>query len=436
MSATSDTILPKLISLAIKNHKNDNLIMARDNYKKILEIKPDLMEALYNLGIIFGRLGENENAKKCYEKILQINPDIADVNNNLGLLFYEDGDHNQALIYFNKAIEIKPNYANAYNNIGLLHASEGKYEKAINNYCIALEHDHKHKNANKNLISALNYSDTDKINPIILANNKLKEINIDFSTKNFFETENLKKLFEKSKKVLDVIEKNFNFIENSETQSYRRNSINLNCERHHKVYNSLNIIPASCFNCFKILIEPKNVLDLIRLFYIFDNFNFPKNNWRKCMVELRDNVPGTYKGFIYCSSFEEATQILNELKPFLIKFIKFDIKIKRGCSEFYELYPDFDQINKNEKNYMNYNKKWKQVEEDYDSKENKLERKLVKSNSGMSILDFLIINNWINYAKNINDVSYKDICIDFYHSTFISDKLLNQIEFRKKQFTI
>ena len=69
--------------------------------------------------------------------------------------------------------------------------------------------------------------------------------------------------------------------------------------------NNLNIIPKYCFDCFKIQIEPKSVVDLIKLFFIFDTFKFPKNNWRKCMVELREGVPGTYKGFIYCSSVEE-----------------------------------------------------------------------------------------------------------------------------------
>ena len=54
--------------------------------------------------------------------------------------------------------------------------------------------------------------------------------------------------------------------------------------------------------------------------------------------------------------------------------------------------------------------------------------------SGMTILDFLIISNWLNFAKIINDLSYKDISEDFYYSSFIFDTLSHQIEFRKNEF--
>ena len=48
--------------------------------------------------------------------------------------------------------------------------------------------------------------------------------------------------------------------------------------------------------------------------------------------------------------------------------------------------------------------------------------------------DFLIINQWLNYAKNIDDLSYKKLNMDFLNSKFINEKMINQIEFRKKQF--
>jgi hypothetical protein len=60
--------------------------------------------------------------------------------------------------------------------------------------------------------------------------------------------------------------------------------------------------------------------------------------------------------------------------------------------------------------------------------------KLNNSISGLSISDFLIINQWLNYAKNIDDLSYKKLNIDFLNSKFINEKMINQIEFRKKQF--
>ena len=144
-------------------------------------------------------------------------------------------------------------------------------------------------------------------------------------------------------------------------------------------------------------------------------------------------MPGTYKGFIYCSSVEEINQILNIFQPYIKNYLKYDLKIKRGCTEFYTSFCDFNEVDKNKSNFMSYNKKWEKIEKNYDLNNNKYKKKLIDSISGMTILDFLIINNWLNFAQNINDLSYKDISEDFYHSSFISNKLSPQIKFRRNQ---
>ena len=40
------------------------------------------------------------------------------------------------------------------------------------------------------------------------------------------------------------------------------------------------------------------------------DFKFPQNNIRKCLIELRPDVKGLYKGIIYCSSLDEAEKVL------------------------------------------------------------------------------------------------------------------------------
>ena len=62
------------------------------------------------------------------------------------------------------------------------------------------------------------------------------------------------------------------------------------------------------------------------------------------MVEFRNQVGGLYKGMIYCSSLEEAKKILEKLRPILQKNLKFKESIKRGCSEFYNLFPEYNII--------------------------------------------------------------------------------------------
>ena len=151
---------------------------------------------------------------------------------------------------------------------------------------------------------------------------------------------------------------------------------------------------------------------------------------------IHSDVSGNYKAMIYCSSTEEAKNIIDQINPTLKEHVKIKPSIKRGCSEFYNLFPNFKEIDELDKNYMVYNSDWKKIEENMKIKKNYNKIKLSNSVPGLSIADFLIIIQWLNYARKINDSTYKDIDIDFFNSEFIDYKLSNQVELRKKQFII
>ena len=75
-------------------------------------------------------------------------------------------------------------------------------------------------------------------------------------------------------------------------------------------------------------------MELFKLHIVFDNLNLKNNNTRKCMLELRANISGAYKGYIYCSSLNEAYEVQNQVDAILKKKIKASIviSVKRGCS--------------------------------------------------------------------------------------------------------
>ena len=56
----------------------------------------------------------------------------------------------------------------------------------------------------------------------------------------------------------------------NKTEIFRRNTENLNCGRHFKVFNKFSVIPEYCFSCYKVQISTKNVSSLIKLFFIFN----------------------------------------------------------------------------------------------------------------------------------------------------------------------
>jgi hypothetical protein len=44
------------------------------------------------------------------------------------------------------------------------------------------------------------------------------------------------------------------------------------------------------------------------------------------------------------------------------------------------------------------------------------------------------MNNWLNYAKSINDTTYKNISEDMFYSDYILKTITPQLEKRKNEF--
>ena len=228
----------------------------------------------------------------------------------------------------------------------------------------------------------------------------------------------------------------------NETQIFRKNSENLNCGRHFKVFNEFNVIPKYCFGCYKIQINLKTVVDLIKLFLVFDKIKLKRNNIRKCIIENRNKIQGNYKGYIYCKEIEEAETIKKMINQMITQedICVDNITLKHGCSEFYESYPEFKKISTNGEKKMEYDNEWKSFEEIIDSREPKrieTDKKIwSKYIEGINLCDILIINNWISYAQIIGDESYKKIYNKEIKNTFVNKFLEDQLEFRKKELKI
>ena len=434
MKENNQLNVKKLFNSAFQNQKKKNFKIAISQYKKLIDINPNLALVYYNLGLIYEQLEETEVAKKNYKKSVKVDPLFFHSYNNLGILFQKQGEKEKAIDNFKKVIEINSRYINAYNNLGLVYSSLGHYKEAVNSFIKTLELEKNNSLAKKSLIYLLTYYSTINNHPLIIANNNLKQITKKFIFEDLLKIKNLSYILKESYKIMKNYDHNFENLEFIETQSYRRNSLDLNCIRHHEVFNNSNIIAKFCFNCFKIQIEPSNVIDLIKLFFVFDRLELSKNNQRKCMVELREEVSGLYKGIIYCSNVEEAKNILEDITPLLILNLKYKVSIKRGCSEFYKSFSNFNIVDKKDINFMNYPKKWEKIEQKIKIKKNYNTIKINNTVSGMSISDFLVINQWLNYAKEIGDQSYKQIGFETFNSQYISEKMINQIEFRKKEF--
>ena len=422
----------------IVNNDNDNL---KNEVDKIITLfkKKDFQEALYlsdkliekkknipfllNLnGLINLNLENWQSAASVFQKAIDFDDKYVEAYNNIGVAYSHMGEDEKAVKNYNRAIQIKKDYSNAYNNLASHYDDIGNYNDAVKNYVNALEFDPKHMNAQNNLIHLINFFDPKKFknNSIIKANNEIKNIN---KTVSVYKNISNKSLFDFYSKCKEIVKNNIQNLNFFDSQIHRRNGYNLNCERHHKAFNKYNIIPEYCFSCFKVQIELKTVTQLFKLFFIFDQLKLPKDNIRKCFIELRPGISGTYKGLIYSSSLDDAKNIKNYTKPILDKLIKnnFTVKIKRGCTEFDLAFPGYKDVDSLDQ--IKYNQNWKIKEKLIDDEilngSKKGKKVFSRSLSGVSLGDVLIMNNWLNYAKLINDFSYKDITNEIFFSEYI-----------------
>jgi tetratricopeptide (TPR) repeat protein len=312
--------------------------------------------------------------------------------NLIGLINLALKDWQNSILFFNKAIQLNPKVLDPYYNLGIAYYDMGELIKSLEFFLKVYENS-KDKKSKFAIIKILSYINPIKHfdNTLININNKIQLID---SRINFSE-----KITDKF--ILDMINKckseseeldNFEF---NEDQVYRRNEIDLNCERHKRIFNKFNTIPKFCFNCIKIVIFLDDPYDLIRLVLFFDQYENLFKFDRKCMIEKQNEK---FKAYIYFDSIELAKKVSKEITPIMEVLVgqKIKYEIKRGCSEYAVKYPDFKDINQN----MTYPKEWSVNEEKSDNDSFKdgipITRNKQKSLSGLTLSDFLIFNKWLN----------------------------------------
>ena len=365
--------------------------------------------ALYNIaGASNAGLMQFDAALVSYKHVLRIQPNNAEVYYNIGSVLQSLGDPEAAIDSYKKALKIKPDYADAYNNIGVLLNDKDDPEAAIESYKQALMIQPDNVGAQSNLLALLTSYTPQKAYPnlIMTVNEAIQKIDM---------KDNASNIIISDRQAADLFDKASGNISSyglelstGLSQAYRKSSIDLNCKRHMSIFKKHGVIPEFCFGCYKVQVNPRSIIELIKLYFVFDQLELNKNNSRKCMVELRPNIAGFYKGYIFCSGLKQANQISAHVNEVLEKRIGSGLSstVKRGCSEYPISFPDYKEINNSGAQLMNYNKDWKVIEEDYDKKTPMHAKKNKRpSIAGLNLNDTLIIRNWIDYAKGIGDPS-------------------------------
>jgi tetratricopeptide (TPR) repeat protein/peroxiredoxin len=107
---------------------------AIQNFRRALEIDPDFLIALVNLGNAYRKEKRWDEAKAVLERADELSPADPDVNYGLAMVFAELNDTDRAYDRFQKALAARPAYPEALNNLGVLYLfthRRGEAEKSF-----------------------------------------------------------------------------------------------------------------------------------------------------------------------------------------------------------------------------------------------------------------------------------------------------------------
>lgn len=178
------------------------------------------------------------------------------------------------------------------------------------------------------------------------------------------------------------------------------------------LFKKQQVIPRICDDCFKVQILPDSFSAMMQVHFVLACLELPRENMRKCMVELREEIKYPYKGYIYCESEEEAEMCLNQFRGAIHKYglPPVQSKISHGCSEYGARYPEFKFSQEGIHRNFDRPKFWEKAESSFFSNIRIPNRERESfSKQGVSIRDVLGFNTWALYASLIGDDTYK-IC--------------------------
>lgn len=119
--------------------KEGNYAEALIWYQKAIGNMPDYIDALYNIGSIYGRdRGMPDSGIYYLEVAVKYDPKRADAWNNLGVFNFNKKNFREALNFYKTSLEIKPTYmeawynqGNAYMNLGILDSARMSFEQVL-----------------------------------------------------------------------------------------------------------------------------------------------------------------------------------------------------------------------------------------------------------------------------------------------------------------
>ena len=119
----------ELFAVAFKHQNKNEFLQAENIYKKILNISPNDIATLNNLGNVLRVLKKYKESIYYFDKALNIKPRDIITNYNLGLLFYKLEEFEKSAAFYKKVVEIDSKHVQSYHNLMDIYEKTNNHQK-------------------------------------------------------------------------------------------------------------------------------------------------------------------------------------------------------------------------------------------------------------------------------------------------------------------
>ena len=133
----SNSLLSNPDDFLLLNNYGTVLLLKNDfsnaitNFKKVIEIRPELYQSYYNIAYAYIKLFLYDEALIYIKKYFEYDLKNCDAYNILGIIFLEKNMLDEAIYNFNKCIELEIDFVKAYNSLGIAFYKKKDFDKSI-----------------------------------------------------------------------------------------------------------------------------------------------------------------------------------------------------------------------------------------------------------------------------------------------------------------
>ena len=123
-----------LYHLAELYDRNAQYKEAIENYRKVVELKPDMGYAYLKMATAYDRMNDPSAAVKTFREAIRYIPKNPTLYNNMGVAYGKLGKYDEEVESLKKAIRLRPNYSAARYNLGMTYLKMKNKKAATKEY--------------------------------------------------------------------------------------------------------------------------------------------------------------------------------------------------------------------------------------------------------------------------------------------------------------